>query len=42
MNSELPINLTHLLRQRAVEGERIEHKTSWNIEPASRVRVKPV
>lgn len=28
--SKLPINLTDLLRQRTVEGERIECKTGWN------------
>lgn len=28
--SKLPINLTDLLRQRTVEGERIEYKTGWN------------
>ena len=29
---KLPINLTDLLRQRTVEGERIEYKTGWNPE----------
>jgi len=28
--TRLPINLTDLLRQRTVEGERIEYKTGWN------------
>lgn len=28
--TKLPINLTDLLRQRTVEGERIEYKTGWN------------
>src|SRR5690606_13686115 len=30
MNNKLPINLDDLLRQRTVEGERIEYKTGWN------------
>ncbi|MDR0779389.1 MAG: ATP-binding protein, partial [Pseudomonadales bacterium] len=30
MNSKLPINLNDLLRQRTVEGERIEYKAGWN------------
>lgn len=30
MNSKLPINLKDLLRQRTVEGERIEYKAGWN------------
>jgi ATP-dependent DNA helicase RecG len=30
MISKLPINLNDLLRQRAVEGERIEYKAGWN------------
>ncbi|RVU35688.1 transcriptional regulator [Rheinheimera riviphila] len=30
MNSKLPINLIDLLRQRTVEGERIEYKSGWN------------
>jgi hypothetical protein len=29
MNSKLPINLECLLRQRQVEGERIEYKAGW-------------
>ncbi|MCL2453451.1 MAG: putative DNA binding domain-containing protein, partial [Alphaproteobacteria bacterium] len=29
-NSKLPINLPDLLRQRTVEGERIEYKAGWN------------
>jgi predicted HTH transcriptional regulator len=32
MTSKLPINLTDLLRQRTVEGERIEYKAGWNPE----------
>ncbi|MFA6270753.1 MAG: winged helix-turn-helix transcriptional regulator [Candidatus Paceibacterota bacterium] len=30
MTSKLPINLDNLLRQRQVEGERIEYKAGWN------------
>lgn len=30
MTDKLPINLPDLLRQRAVEGERIEYKAGWN------------
>lgn len=30
MTPKLPINLDHLLRQRTVEGERIEYKAGWN------------
>lgn len=30
MTEKLPINLDDLLRQRRVEGERIEYKTGWN------------
>ena len=30
MSSKLPINLEDLLRQRTVEGERIEYKAGWN------------
>ena len=30
MTSKLPINLEDLLRQRRVEGERIEYKAGWN------------
>ena len=30
MSHKLPINLNDLLRQRTVEGERIEYKTGWN------------
>jgi len=32
MTSKLPINLADLLRQRTVEGERIEYKAGWNPE----------
>jgi ATP-dependent DNA helicase RecG len=34
--SRLPINLTDLLRQRTVEGERIEYKAGWNPDPIIR------
>jgi len=30
MTDKLPINLGHLLRQRTVEGERIEYKAGWD------------
>lgn len=30
MTGKLPINVDHLLRQRTVEGERIEYKAGWN------------
>ena len=30
MTGKLPINIDHLLRQRAIEGERIEYKAGWN------------
>lgn len=30
MPDKLPINLLDLLRQRTVEGERIEYKAGWN------------
>lgn len=30
MTSKLPINLENLLRQRQVEGARIEYKAGWN------------
>ena len=30
MPNKLPINLQDLLRQRTVEGERIEYKAGWN------------
>jgi len=30
MTTRLPINLEYLLRQRTVEGERIEYKAGWN------------
>lgn len=30
MSSKLPVNLDDLLRQRTVEGERIEYKSGWN------------
>ncbi|QDT59458.1 Divergent AAA domain protein [Stieleria bergensis] len=34
--AELPINIEDLLRQRTVEGERIEYKTGWNPAPIMR------
>ncbi len=36
MSSKLPINLSDLLRQRKVEGERIEYKAGWNPDPILR------
>lgn len=36
MPVKLPINLNDLLRQRTVEGERIEYKTGWNPDPIIR------
>ena len=36
MNSKLPINLEDLLRQRKVEGDRIEYKKGWNPNPIMR------
>ena len=30
MTDKLPINIDHLLRQRTIEGERIEYKAGWN------------
>jgi len=36
MSSKLPINLEDLLRQRTVEGERIEYKAGWNPAPIIR------
>ena len=33
MNGTLPINLQDLLRQRTIEGERVEHKAGWNPLP---------
>ena len=30
MSSKLPLNLEDLLRQRTVEGDRIEYKAGWN------------
>ena len=35
MTSKLPINLENLLRQRQVEGERIEYKAGWNPDAIS-------
>ena len=32
MNSRLPINLHDFLRQRTIEGERVEYKAGWNPE----------
>jgi ATP-dependent DNA helicase RecG len=36
MKSKLPINLEALLRQRTVEGARIEYKAGWNPDPIIR------
>ena len=36
MPDKLPINLANLLRQRTVEGERIEYKAGWNPDPVIR------
>jgi len=36
MFAKLPINLDDLLRQRTVEGERIEYKKGWNPDPIVR------
>ncbi len=36
MISKLPINLEDLLRQRKVEGDRIEYKKGWNPNPITR------
>ena len=36
MHNPLPINLHDLLRQRTVEGERIEYKAGWNPDPILR------
>lgn len=36
MSTKLPINLNDLLRQRTVEGERIEYKAGWNPDPIIR------
>lgn len=36
MPTKLPINLQDLLRQRTVEGERIEYKAGWNPDPTPR------
>ena len=30
MTDKLPINFNHLLRQRTIEGERVEYKAGWN------------
>jgi ATP-dependent DNA helicase RecG len=34
--TKLPINLSDLLRQRTVEGDRIEYKSGWNPDPIIR------
>jgi len=36
MSTKLPINLEDLLRQRTVEGDRIEYKAGWNPDPILR------
>ncbi len=35
-SSKLPINLSDLLHQRKVEGDRIEYKAGWNPAPIMR------
>ena len=37
MTSKLPINLSDLLRQRTVEGDRIEYKAGWNPGAIARI-----
>ena len=37
MTSKRPINLTDLLRQRTVEGDRIEYKAGWNPDAIARI-----
>jgi hypothetical protein len=39
-NSKLPINLNDLLRQRTVEGERIEYKAGWNPDAVIRTLLR--
>jgi ATP-dependent DNA helicase RecG len=34
--TKLPINLSDLLRQRTVEGDRIEYMAGWNPDPIIR------
>jgi ATP-dependent DNA helicase RecG len=36
MSCELPLNLEDLLRQRTVEGDRIEYKAGWIPDPVVR------
>jgi hypothetical protein len=36
MPDKLPFHLDDLLRQRTVEGERIEYKAGWNPDPIIR------
>ncbi len=36
MSSKLPVNIDDLLRQRKVEGDRIEYKAGWNPDPILR------
>ena len=36
MHNKLPFNLSDLLKQRTVEGERIEYKEGWNADPIMR------
>jgi len=36
MSSRLPLNLKDLLRQRRVEGDRIEYKSGWSPDPTIR------
>jgi cytosine/uracil/thiamine/allantoin permease len=37
MSTKLPINIADLLRQRTVEGERIEYKAGWNPDAVIRM-----
>ncbi len=36
-----PINLDDLLRQRTVEGERIEYKAAWNMDRIESISREP-
>ena len=39
MTGKLPINIDHLLRQRPIEGERIEYKAGWNPQSVLHIRI---
>lgn len=39
MSGKLPINIDHLLCQRAIEGERLEYKAGWNPQNKARVNL---